>query len=60
LEGANLKAGGKSFDEKRAVFADSSLLTTQEVAKHTKWDRQDIDHHQAYLAKLAAQAWRFP
>lgn len=59
-DGANNKVGRKSFGEKREIFGKSALRTTQAVAQHTKWDRQDIDHHQAYLAKLAVQAWRFP
>ena len=59
-DGGNNKAGGKSFDEKRKIFASSKLITTRAVSSHAKWDRQDIDHHQAYLAKLAAATWRYP
>ena len=59
-DAGNIKAAGKSFDEKKKIFEKSALITTQAVAKHNIWDRQNIDHHQAYLAKLAASAWRFP
>lgn len=55
----NLKAGGKSFAEKRKILEKSDLITTRAAAKHDKWDRQYIDHHQAYLAKLAVSTWRF-
>jgi Protein of unknown function DUF262/Protein of unknown function (DUF1524) len=58
-DGGNNKAGGKSFDEKRNIFASSELITTHAVSSHPKWDRQNIDHHQAYLAKLAAATWRY-
>jgi hypothetical protein len=57
-DSANNKIGAKSFDEKRKVFADSKLITTKVIADHSHWDRQQIDHHQAYLAKLATSAWR--
>jgi hypothetical protein len=59
-DGSNNKAGGKSFDEKKKIFKDSKLISTQAVANHAIWDRQNIDHHQAFLAKLAAEIWRFP
>ncbi|MCA1437872.1 DUF262 domain-containing protein [Bradyrhizobium sp. BRP20] len=58
-DGANNKLGTKSFDEKKKVFAASKLITTAAIAGHSEWDRKNIDHHQAYLAKLAASAWRF-
>jgi len=58
-DAGNLKAGGKAFTDKRKFVEDSELITTTAIAKHGKWDRQDIDHHQAYLAKLAVSAWRF-
>jgi hypothetical protein len=54
----NLKAGGKSFADKKKLLAGSDLLTTKAITKHTSWDRQNIDHHQAYQAKLAVSAWR--
>ena len=59
-DAANQKAGGKSFDAKRKIFETSKLITTQIIAKHDRWDRKNIEHQQLYLAKLAAQAWRFP
>src|SRR5262249_408627 len=59
-DAANQKAGGKSFEAKRKVFETSKLITTRAVAKHDRWDRKNIEYHQLYLAKLAAQAWRFP
>lgn len=55
----NQKAGGKSFDTKKKLFEQSLLITTRAIAKHDKWDRKNIEHHQLYLAKLAAAAWRF-
>ena len=58
-EGGNNKLGGKSFEDKRKVFEASDLITTKAIAAHSAWDRKNIDHHQAYLAKLAASTWRF-
>ncbi len=58
-DSGNNKLGGKSFDEKRKIFEASDLITTKAIGAHTAWDRQNIDHHQAYLAKLAAATWRF-
>jgi hypothetical protein len=58
-DSGNNKLGGKSFSEKRKIFEASDLITTKAIAAHTTWDRQNIDHHQAYLAKLAASTWRF-
>ncbi|MGJ5024728.1 DUF262 domain-containing protein [Bradyrhizobium oligotrophicum] len=58
-DGANNKLGTKSFDEKRKIFANSKLITTAAIASHSEWDRKNIDHHQAHLAKLATSAWRF-
>jgi len=58
-EAANQRAGGKSFAEKRKIFGTSNLITTKAIAKHDRWDRKNIEYHQQYLAKLAAQAWRF-
>jgi hypothetical protein len=59
-DAANQKAGGKSFEAKRKVFEASELITTRAIAKRDRWDRKNVEHHQLYLAKLAAQAWRFP
>ena len=59
-DAANLKAAGRTFDEKRKILEKSGLITTRTIAKHDRWDRQNIDHHQAYLAKLATDTWRFP
>jgi phage repressor protein C with HTH and peptisase S24 domain len=58
-EVGNIKAAGKSFSDKKKVLEKSDLLTTKAAAKHSTWDRQNIDHHQAYLAKLAVSTWRF-
>ena len=58
-DGGNSKAGGKSFEEKKKIFETSKLITTKAVASHDEWGRKNIDHHQAYLAKLATSAWRF-
>jgi hypothetical protein len=56
---SNNKAAAKSFAEKKTILGGSDLITTKAVATHAQWDRQNIDHHQAYLAKLAVTTWRF-
>jgi hypothetical protein len=45
----------------RLVVLDGQqrIATAKAIADHSHWDRQQIDHHQAYLAKLAASTWRF-
>jgi len=58
-EGGNLKIAAKSFADKQPILQKSRLVTTAAIAKHSDWDRRNIDHHQLYLAKLAAATWRF-
>jgi Protein of unknown function (DUF1524) len=53
-EAGNVETGGEEFTTKKKVFEKSLLITTRAVAEHGDWNRQSIDHHQAYLAKLAA------
>jgi hypothetical protein len=59
-EPRNRDAGRNSFDEKKALYAASELLTTREIAVPKKWDRKAIHHRQAWLAKRATTVWRFP
>jgi hypothetical protein len=59
LPGINQKLGNKSWDEKKAVFAQSRLHTTNKLTQYDKWGRAEIEQRQSYMAELAVQAWRF-
>ncbi|MFN8496353.1 MAG: DUF262 domain-containing HNH endonuclease family protein [Anaerolineae bacterium] len=53
---------GGSFDQKKAaLYADSALVLTREIAAtHPTWDRQAIERRQRALAALALHAWPRP
>jgi hypothetical protein len=55
----NKDLASASFDEKKAVYAKSKIILTNQLATVASWDRQAIEHRQARMAKLAASVWRF-
>jgi hypothetical protein len=57
---ANVKIGGKSFADKKKVFAVSPLLLTQAVSKFPHWSPAEIDKRQEALADLAVKVWPAP
>ena len=59
LTNVNRALGNKGFKDKTAVFAQSDLLLTRNVAKYTSWNRKAVEQRQAYIAKLAVAVWRF-
>jgi hypothetical protein len=59
LTTVNKDIGRKSFEEKKAAYKDSDILTTRGVVNYGHWDRKNIEHRQVWFAKLAAGAWRF-
>jgi hypothetical protein len=59
LTNVNQTLGRKGFPEKKEAYAASDLEITKKLADSERWDRQTIEHRQAWMAKLAAQAWRF-
>lgn len=46
-----------SFEEKRAVFAESPYLLTKEVADNAEWSPRQVEHRQIRMAQFAPQAW---
>lgn len=58
--GENKALGNSSFDNKRAVLANSALSLTSMVGNVDIWDMSAIDERQRHLADLAAQYWRNP
>jgi hypothetical protein len=55
----NRDLAAKSFEEKRKVFAKSSIELTRQVSECSNWDRNAIEERQEHMAKLAVMAWRF-
>jgi hypothetical protein len=53
----NMKLGNLSFEDKKAIYAESSYLITQQVATYPKWTIDDIRHRQAGLARIAVKTW---
>jgi hypothetical protein len=56
----NVRIGGRSFADKKKVFAQSPLLLTQAVAKYPDWGPTEIDKRQETLADLAVKVWPAP
>ena len=55
----NKAAGDAGFEDKKAVYKESSIILTKSIAEIEKWNRMAIEHRQARMAKLAASIWRF-
>ncbi len=54
----NRDLGSSSFKNKRKIYKQSDLLTTQQVAKYEKWNAASIDSRQVWLASKAVAIWR--
>jgi hypothetical protein len=59
LTEVNRDLGRKSFEDKKVIYTKSELELTRQISSVEFWDRKAVDHRQAAMAKLAAQAWRF-
>lgn len=57
-QAGNKDLANKGFIKKRPLYASSELLTTQQVATHTAWNRESIGQHQDWLASRAVQIWK--
>jgi hypothetical protein len=53
----NRDLGAKGFAEKKAAYAESQHLITQQVAEYDSWTLKEIRDRQAKLAKVAVQTW---
>ena len=58
-EGRNREAGRFGFARKKALYAESDLEITNQVAKYPEWNRNAVEQRQAWLAKRAVAVWRF-
>lgn len=58
-ETRNRDAARAGFEKKKALYADSDLRTTQQVAIANSWDRASILRRQDWLAARAVNVWRF-
>lgn len=58
-ETRNQALGRRGFEKKKAIFDESDLITTKKLTESVEWTRVQIDQRQAYLAKLAAEIWKF-
>lgn len=54
----NQSIGQKSFDEKKAVLQASGYSINQKIAGYETWDIDNLNAHQAWLAKQATAVWR--
>jgi uncharacterized protein with ParB-like and HNH nuclease domain len=50
---------GLTFEEKREVFANSSLSLTRDVSEVEAWTRTNIATRSRELAEIAVKTWRF-
>jgi hypothetical protein len=53
----NAKLGNAGFEEKRSVFAESSLFLTRRVSKFAAWGPDEVTERQLELAELAVKTW---
>jgi hypothetical protein len=53
----NCDVGNKGFKDKQLVYAQSSLVLTQEIANAPDWGPAQIDERQGKLADLALEIW---
>jgi hypothetical protein len=53
----NAKLGNKPFAQKRKVYSNSPMLSTQAIAQFTVWGPPQIDQRQDALSYLALKIW---
>jgi uncharacterized protein DUF1524 len=57
--GDNRGVGRLSFEEKKKIYAKSTIKSTNEIGQCGAWDRSSIEKRQAQMAKFALSVWRF-
>ncbi len=60
LTGYNPELGNSSFEQKRAIYADSHLELTRAIAKSERWGREEIEKRGAQLADRVVSIWPGP
>lgn len=53
----NVGIGNLPFVERRAIYAESPYVLTQEVGEYLSWGGEEIETRQKQLAELAPQVW---
>jgi uncharacterized protein with ParB-like and HNH nuclease domain len=56
----NGRASNKPFQEKKAVYAGSSILLTRQLAELPDWNLEQIDERQRTLGQMAEKVWSMP
>jgi hypothetical protein len=59
LPGINSVLGNKHWSEKKKVFEQSRLQTTNRLTQFDSWGKAEIEKRQSHMAELAAAQWRF-
>ncbi len=59
LTKVNQDLGRKSYEEKRNVYRESTLMLPQHISTYEAWNRDKIEHNQIWMAGLAVDIWRF-
>ncbi len=60
LTGYNPELGNSSFEQKRAIYAESHLELTRAIAKSERWGREEIEKRGAQLADRVVTIWPGP
>jgi hypothetical protein len=53
----NADLGNKAFAEKKAAYAGSSYLITNQVSEYDKWGIEEIKDRQSKMAEIAKKTW---
>ena len=62
IPGDNRKIARASFDDKKKVYAESTIRLTRNIPTNfpsPDWDRKSVESRQVHMAKLAVTVWRF-
>ncbi len=53
----NSEIGNIGFEKKKAYYANSPFTLTKTLVQKDKWQIEEIEERQLYLAELAVKAW---
>jgi hypothetical protein len=58
-ENLNRNAANLPFEDKKAIFANSNMVTAQDLSRETEdWSKAKINSRQQSLARIATSIWR--
>lgn len=49
-----------NFEEKKRIYLQSHYPLAQKIASYEKWNAQNLNDYQAWLAKQAVETWKIP